>query len=89
MLENTYGLCTGLLQWGHVSMLRARKFMDAAVLGGGTIDSVLEQVPCRPRSKLHRHCAHCHMLLSAGSCIQPCSILRCCSLADFPTVIQG
>ena len=31
-----------MLQWGHVSMLRARKFLDAAVLKGDTIDSALE-----------------------------------------------
>ena len=42
----------GLLQWGHVSMLRARKFLDAAVLKGDTIDSVLEQA----RSYCRRLC---------------------------------
>jgi len=64
MVPFSHKLCerTGLLQWGHVSMLRARKFLDAAVLAGNPIDSVLEQVRWLPRetiSWLPHVCACC------------------------------
>ena len=51
MIPFSHKVCerTGLLQWGHVSMLRARKFLDAAVLAGDSVDSVLEQVGCLPQ----------------------------------------